>query len=78
MPTSAQGQMNLKHVMLTSLTTWGAKELPDHDLYVAGFPCQPFSTMGPREGIADAPPLPIAVWRVHCTAELPQPLEHPH
>ena len=29
------------------------KELPDHDLYVAGFPCQPFSAMGLREGVSD-------------------------
>lgn len=28
-------------------------QLPDHDLYVAGFPCQPFSTMGSRQGVND-------------------------
>src|SRR5262245_46926340 len=25
-------------------------DLPDADVYVAGFPCQPFSTSGPRAG----------------------------
>lgn len=50
-PNSAQG--NTKHIMLTDITTRDPKKLPGHDLYVAGFPCQPFSSMGLREGVAD-------------------------
>jgi DNA (cytosine-5)-methyltransferase 1 len=50
-PRSAQG--NTKHVMLEDITTRDPKQLPDHDLYVAGFPCQPFSNIGLRKGVAD-------------------------
>jgi site-specific DNA-cytosine methylase len=50
-PESAQG--NTKHVMLTDITTRNPEHLPNHDLYVAGFPCQPFSPLGLREGVSD-------------------------
>ena len=31
-----------------------SEALPDHDMYVAGFPCQPFSVMGVGEGLQDS------------------------
>ena len=41
-------------LMLKDITRRHPDELPDHDLYVAGFPCQPFfSTMGSRQGVRD-------------------------
>ena len=35
-PESAQG--DIKHIMLTDIMVRNPKDLPDHDLYVAGFP----------------------------------------
>ena len=40
-------------LMFKDITRRHPDELPDHDLYVAGFPCQPFSTMGSRQGVRD-------------------------
>jgi DNA (cytosine-5)-methyltransferase 1 len=40
--------------MITYIMVRNPKDLPDHDLYVAGFPCQPFSAMmGLQEGVSD-------------------------
>ncbi|MFM7989806.1 MAG: DNA cytosine methyltransferase [Candidatus Fonsibacter sp.] len=40
-------------VMFQDISRKPPQRLPDHDLHVAGVPCQPFSPMGSRQGVAD-------------------------
>jgi DNA (cytosine-5)-methyltransferase 1 len=46
-------QKHFNHQNYGDITTIEAKDLPDFDLLVGGFPCQPFSIAGRRRGFED-------------------------
>lgn len=46
-------EANFGHLPTGDITRVDAESIPDHELLLAGFPCQPFSIMGESKGFED-------------------------